>query len=71
MAGNYDGGAAVALEYQDIFGKGNFFLEIQDQGLEEERKIHAPTSSNWRKNWTFRWCDQRFALSVRRRLACA
>ena len=29
----------VALEYQDIFGKGNFYLEIQDQGLEQERKI--------------------------------
>jgi DNA polymerase III subunit alpha len=33
--------AAVAGQYQDIFGKGNFFLEIQDQGLEPEKKIHA------------------------------
>jgi DNA polymerase-3 subunit alpha len=32
---------AVAQQYEDIFGKGNFFLEIQDQGLEEERKIRA------------------------------
>jgi DNA polymerase-3 subunit alpha len=31
----------VALQYQDIFGKGNFFLEIQDQGLEQEKRIHA------------------------------
>ncbi|HWG19637.1 MAG TPA: DNA polymerase III subunit alpha [Terracidiphilus sp.] len=30
---------AVASQYQDIFGKGNFFLEIQDQGLAAERKI--------------------------------
>jgi DNA polymerase III subunit alpha len=30
---------ATALQYQDIFGKGNFYLEIQDQGLEAERKI--------------------------------
>jgi DNA polymerase-3 subunit alpha len=29
----------VAMQYQDIFGKGNFYLEIQDQGLEAERKI--------------------------------
>jgi len=29
-----------AAEYSDIFGKGNFFLEIQDQGLEQEHKIH-------------------------------
>src|SRR5580658_6167073 len=32
---------AVAQQYEDIFGKGNFFLEIQDQGLPEERKIRA------------------------------
>ncbi len=38
-AGNYEKGKAVALQYQDIFGKGNFYLEIQDQGLEAERKI--------------------------------
>lgn len=26
--------------FEDIFGKGNFFIEIQDHDLEEERKIH-------------------------------
>src|SRR5579885_717610 len=40
MAGKYDAAKAVAGQYQDIFGKGNFFLEIQDQGLELEKKIH-------------------------------
>ncbi|HEY2861205.1 MAG TPA: DNA polymerase III subunit alpha [Terracidiphilus sp.] len=35
----YDKAKAVATQYQDIFGKGNFYLEIQDQGLEAERKI--------------------------------
>ncbi len=39
LAGHYEKARAVALEYQDIFGKGNFYLEIQDQGLEAERKI--------------------------------
>jgi len=38
-AGHYEKAKAVALQYQDIFGKGNFYLEIQDQGLEQERKI--------------------------------
>ena len=38
-AGRYDKAKAVALQYQDIFGRGNFYLEIQDQGLEAERKI--------------------------------
>ncbi len=41
MAGNYNAARATASQYQDIFGKGNFFLEIQDQGLELEKKIHA------------------------------
>ncbi|WP_446743683.1 DNA polymerase III subunit alpha [Silvibacterium acidisoli] len=39
MAGNYDKARATAKGYEDIFGKGNFYLEIQDQGLEEERQI--------------------------------
>ncbi|MGI6119885.1 MAG: DNA polymerase III subunit alpha [Desulfosporosinus sp.] len=29
----------VALDYEEIFGKGNFFLEIQDHGLPEQRKV--------------------------------
>ncbi|MFZ0629919.1 MAG: DNA polymerase III subunit alpha, partial [Acidobacteriaceae bacterium] len=41
MAGKYDAARATAAQYQDIFGRGNFFLEIQDQGLELEKKIHA------------------------------
>ena len=41
MANNYEKAAASALQYQDIFGKGNFYLEIQDQGLQQERKIQA------------------------------
>ena len=39
VANQYENAANVALQYQDIFGKGNFFLEIQDQGLEQERRI--------------------------------
>jgi len=30
----------AAYRLRDIFGKGNFFLEIQDQGLEIERKVN-------------------------------
>ena len=41
MKGNYEGARSTAAQYQDIFGRGNFFLEIQDQGLELEKKIHA------------------------------
>jgi len=28
---------ATALEYRDIFGSGNYFLELQDHGFEEQR----------------------------------
>jgi DNA polymerase-3 subunit alpha len=36
---DYEGARREALELQDIFGEGNFFLEIQDQGLEDEAKV--------------------------------
>ncbi|HUX45574.1 MAG TPA: DNA polymerase III subunit alpha [Terracidiphilus sp.] len=41
MAGHYEKAKGVAQQYEDIFGRGNFYLEIQDQGLEQERKIQA------------------------------
>jgi DNA polymerase-3 subunit alpha len=41
MQGKYEAAKATAGQYQDLFGRGNFFLEIQDQGLELEKKIHA------------------------------
>jgi DNA polymerase-3 subunit alpha len=37
---DYEKARGVARQYEDIFGKGNFYLEIQDQGLEQEKKIH-------------------------------
>ena len=40
LAGRYEKARGVAEQYQEIFGKGNFFLEVQDQGLEDEKKIH-------------------------------
>jgi DNA polymerase III subunit alpha len=36
----YDAARKAAGTYADIFGKENFFLEIQDQGLEQEHRIH-------------------------------
>jgi DNA polymerase III subunit alpha len=40
MKGNYETARSTAAQYQDIFGRGNFFLEIQDQGLALEKQIH-------------------------------
>jgi DNA polymerase-3 subunit alpha len=36
---HYDKAREAAATFQDIFGKGNFFLEIQNQGLPEEQRI--------------------------------
>jgi len=41
MEENYDAARIAAATYSDIFGKNNFFLEIQDQGLEQEHRIHS------------------------------
>jgi len=41
MEGNYDAARSAAGFYRDLFGKGNFFLEIQDQGLEMEHRIRS------------------------------
>ena len=40
MEEKYDAARNAAATYTDIFGKENFFLEIQDQGLEQEHRIH-------------------------------
>ena len=37
---DYEGAKREAMELDDIFGHGNFFLEIQDQGLDEEALIN-------------------------------
>jgi DNA polymerase-3 subunit alpha len=39
MEEKYDAARTAAATYTDIFGKENFFLEIQDQGLEQEHRI--------------------------------
>jgi len=40
MEEKYEAARAASGTYVDIFGKENFFLEIQDQGLEMEHRIH-------------------------------
>lgn len=38
---NYERAKEVALIYNDIFGQGNFFLELQDYGLEDQRRVNG------------------------------
>lgn len=38
--GMYSEGRAAALRYEEIFGKGNFFLELQDHGIPEQQTVN-------------------------------
>jgi len=40
LADDYEGAAAAAREYATIFGDGNFFIEIMDHSLPEEKKVN-------------------------------
>jgi DNA polymerase-3 subunit alpha len=37
--GDYDKARASAAEFRDIFGKGNFYVELMDHGLEIEKRV--------------------------------
>lgn len=37
-----DEAAAAAVEFEEIMGKGNYFLEIQEHGLEPQQRIRKP-----------------------------
>ena len=38
--GNFEEARRLALEYQSIFGKGNFYLELQDHGIAEQAAVN-------------------------------
>ncbi|MBQ7035972.1 MAG: DNA polymerase III subunit alpha [Clostridia bacterium] len=40
LRGDYENAKMRALRYLEIFGEGNFYLELQDHGIEEQRKIN-------------------------------
>lgn len=40
MKGLYEEAKKVALRYESVFGKGNFFLELQDHGMPEQKTVN-------------------------------
>ena len=40
MDGNYEAAKEIALEYRDVFGAENFFLEVQDHGIKEQGLVN-------------------------------
>jgi DNA polymerase III subunit alpha len=47
-ANRYDEARRIAYQYADMFGKGNFFLEIQDHGIDKD-KIVVPLTNRLSK----------------------
>ncbi len=41
VRGMYEEACAAARRYEGIFGKGNFFLELQDHGIPEQRLVNT------------------------------
>ena len=39
VAGDYDGAKKKAEYYRDLFGRDNFFIELQNHGIEEQERI--------------------------------
>lgn len=39
LAGDYQRAKQTALYYNDLFGQGNYYIELQDHGLEEDRGV--------------------------------
>ncbi|MBQ2676745.1 MAG: DNA polymerase III subunit alpha [Clostridia bacterium] len=39
--GDYNEAKKLALQYRDIFGKDNFYLELQDHGIADQKRVNA------------------------------
>jgi DNA polymerase-3 subunit alpha len=40
LQGDYNKAKEVAIKYNKVFGEGNFYLELQDHGYEEQKKVN-------------------------------
>ena len=54
LADKYDDAKRLAHEYTDLFGKNNFFLEMQDHGLDQDKSL-MPQVHGLRARQGFRW----------------
>ncbi len=41
LNGNYDDAKTAALQFIDVFGKDNYFIEIQDHGIYEQKMLNS------------------------------
>lgn len=40
LNGDYEGAKQKALYYQSVFGKGNYYIELQDHGIEDQKRTN-------------------------------
>ena len=40
LNGDYEGAKQKALYYQNVFGKGNYYIELQDHGIEDQKRTN-------------------------------
>jgi DNA polymerase-3 subunit alpha len=50
LSGKEDQAERKALEYRELFGKEHFFLELQDHGMDEERRVNRALVAIARKH---------------------
>ena len=48
--GDEQGAAKAAIEYRDILGDGNFFIEVQEHGIDDQRRLHPQLVELARRN---------------------
>ncbi len=74
LQGRYDDAEAYVREMQDIFGEKNFYVEIVDHGIREEKNRHAAPDFACPRNECAAGGDERLPLlggKGRRRARCA
>ena len=67
LADRYDEARRMAYEYTDMFGKDNFFLEIQDHGLDQDKLRRAAGQPALEGHRHSAGGHQRFALPAQDR----
>lgn len=52
--GLYEEAKEAVLKYQEIFGRGNYFLELQDHGIPMQRQVNQGSSA-FPESWISLW----------------
>ena len=55
LAGDYERAKSTALWYQELFGKDNYYIELQDHGLEEDTIVLPPAHQTGAGRPASRW----------------